>query len=46
MGKLIIILQANSIRFHTGRSQIAETVKKYITVMSPNVMNGPQGVIG
>ena len=31
MGKLIIILQANIICFYTRRSQIAETVKKYIS---------------
>lgn len=31
MDKLIIILQANSIRFYTRRSQIAETVQKYIS---------------
>lgn len=31
MGKLIIILQANSICFYTRRSQIAETVQKYIS---------------
>lgn len=31
MGKLIIILQANSIRFYRRRSQIAETVQKYIS---------------
>lgn len=31
MGKLIIILQANIICFYTRRSQIAETVQKYIS---------------